>query len=105
MGKSTARKNYTTPNKGAAASVRGKAHVNYPVRKPTAKHDSVVKKTKATARAKAQEMNSALPGRASGPQPGSVTAKPLSKPVPNLDQFGNPLSPNNDSFFDEGATA
>jgi hypothetical protein len=97
MGKSTGRKNYTTPNKAAAANVRT-VHVNDPARRPAPSHDTVRRSTRARLGRKASEIDKALPDA-------TVKAKQISKPINNLDQFGNPLSPNNDSFFDGGAEA
>jgi hypothetical protein len=95
------------PNRQAAANVKNKTHLNDPSRKPSAKHNSVQKATRARAAQKAANLNTALPDRASGPRAGAVTAKQLSKPkdATGVDQFGNKLESNNDSFFDAGAEA
>ncbi len=98
MGKSTARKTYMTPNKAKAASVKGKTHMNDPVRKPASSHDTVKRATRAKLGRKASEMNTALPGA-------TVKAKQITKPVNNLDQFGNPAGNSDDGFFDQGAEA
>lgn len=93
MGKSTRWKARVATPQDVKSKMKGKVHVNDPSRKPSAKHDSVRKATRARATAQAAAL------------PGPVTAKPPSKVVNNLDQFGNPLTPDNDSTFDGGAEA
>ena len=103
-GHNMGKRSHKAPPKDMKAKMQGNTHINAPKRKKAPLHDSVKKATRARATKRAEDLNAALPDRASGPRPGTVTAKQLTRPN-NVDQFGNPLSPNNDSFFDEGATA
>jgi hypothetical protein len=97
VGKSIARKTHMTPNKQAAANVKDKVHVNDPARRPAPTHDAVKRSTRATLGRKASKIDAALPDA-------TVTAKQVSKPINNLDQFGNPVA-NDDGLFDQGAEA
>jgi hypothetical protein len=84
MGKSTARKNFTTP------------------RKTPPKHVDVRRQTTRVNNQKQTGVESAfdLKDRLSQNEPG-----PAIIPSEPLDEFGNPLTPNNDAFFDGGAEA
>ena len=98
MGKRSARRAFI----GKPANAN-RVHVNDPTRRKAPKHDSVKKATKKRLQEQSASLASGLPDtRPTGPHSGDVIPKMTSKPVPQ-DEFGNPLYPNNDAFFDGGA--
>jgi hypothetical protein len=94
MGKSTARKNYTTPIK-AAANMR-RVHVNDPARRPAPSHDTVRRSTRAKNAAKQQLLNDTFPDA-------EAKAQKLATPKA-IDQWGNPLTTQPETY-DNGAEA
>lgn len=82
MGKRAARNKYTSKTANAQ-----KVHVNDPSRRKAARHNSVKKATRARLAQRAANLDKA-------------TSKPTA-----VDEFGNPLYPNNDGFFDGGSDA